>query len=87
MMSATTTTTAVNGAKILAACGYDARLTAAVIATQKDYLELLESIVSPMQIKTTAHYVAEIREGLGLESEPARRLSSPEYWGGREYHS
>ena len=75
-MSATITTTAVNGSKLLEACGYDRRLAAIVICAQPDseQKELLDSI-TPALRRNVAAAVAEIKEALGQDSGYAREIA------------
>ena len=67
-MSATiTTTTAVNGLKVLEAVGYDHQLFAVLIAHRNDWPEILDTIPSPNLRKNAAASVAKIRKALALE--------------------
>ena len=70
-MSATITATATataNGLKLLEACNYDNRLCGAIIATRKDWPELLDSIPTPNLRKHVASVVWGIREALRLDA-------------------
>jgi hypothetical protein len=70
-MSASTTTTAVNGSRLLQACNFDRIICASIIATRDDWQELLDSITSPGLRKNVAAAVYEIRQALGLEADHA----------------
>jgi hypothetical protein len=67
-MSASTTTTAVNGSQLLEACNFDRIICASIISTRDDWQELLDSITSPGLRKNVAAAVYAIRQALGLEA-------------------
>jgi hypothetical protein len=65
-MSATISSTA-SGSRLLEACNYDRRLCGAIIASQSNWQELLDSIPDTPMRRNVAHVVWQIREALGKE--------------------
>jgi hypothetical protein len=72
------TATGVDGAALLEACNYDRRLCAAIVATQDDWQELLESIPQSHARRGVADIVSGIRQALGLDAEDAERIARGE---------
>ena len=76
-MSATSTATP-NGLKLLEAVGFNRHIAASLIATRKDWKELLDSIPAGPSRKNVAAVVYEIRTALGLEADHAFNIFSGE---------
>jgi hypothetical protein len=75
MSAMTATTTAVNGSKLLEACGFDRRLCAAIIAGQDNWEELLRTISTKQLQRNVAIIVWQIREALGKDSARAKDIA------------
>lgn len=75
-MSATITSEA-NGLKLLEAVDFNRYICASLIATRKDWQELLDSIPGQSR-RNVAAIVWQIREALGQEAEYAREITQGE---------
>ena len=73
-MSATITTTAANGLKLLEAVNFDRYLFASIVSTRDDWQEMLDSIPTSDLRRNMAGAVLGIREALGLEADFAREI-------------
>jgi hypothetical protein len=65
----------VSGAKLLAACGYDHRLCGAVIASQDNWQELLETIGPGQLQRNVAMIVWLVRQACGKDFDYAREIT------------
>jgi hypothetical protein len=66
-MSATISSTAVNGLRLLEAVNFDRHLFATLVAQRDDWEQILDSIPAGQMRRNAAGAIFEIRRALGLE--------------------